>query len=339
MSTELTTGPRTLFVPPGGVTGQVLAKASNDDYDDHWVDPVVTPGEGGVVSVNGDPGPAVVIDKSGVGLGNVDNTSDANKPLSNATTLALADKAPINSPTFTGTVSGVSKTMVGLGNVDNTADTAKPVSTAQQTALNLKANLDGPTFTGTVGGITKAMVGLGNVDNTSDVNKPISILTQVELNKKGNVLGFGDEAAMLAVASAKVGDYFLRTDTTPEEIWFVRNASDLTEINNWTGPRVITGESAGALPEFNAVRSFNGGERVRITSTGVVRAFQTGLYRLICLTAGTIKLWDNGVASGDAIVDTTAMTAGQVIELGQISTNGVFATVTSGTYNLVDTGA
>ena len=63
---------------------------------------------------------------------------------------SLAAKAPLASPTFTGTVSGITKTMVGLENVDNTADTAKPVSTAQQTALDLKANIASPTFTGTV---------------------------------------------------------------------------------------------------------------------------------------------------------------------------------------------
>jgi len=49
-------------------------------------------------------------------------------------TTALAAKAPLASPTFTGTVSGVTKGMVGLGNVDNTADASKPVSTAQAAA-------------------------------------------------------------------------------------------------------------------------------------------------------------------------------------------------------------
>jgi hypothetical protein len=48
---------------------------------------------------------------------------------------ALGLKAPLASPTFTGTVSGVTKSMVGLGSVDNTADTAKPVSTAQASAI------------------------------------------------------------------------------------------------------------------------------------------------------------------------------------------------------------
>lgn len=39
-------------------------------------------------------------------------------------------KANINSPTFTGTVSGITKAMVGLGSVDNTADSAKSVNFA-----------------------------------------------------------------------------------------------------------------------------------------------------------------------------------------------------------------
>jgi hypothetical protein len=60
----------------------------------------------------------------------------------------LALKAPIESPTFTGTVSGITKAMVGLANADNTSDANKPVSTLTQTALNLKAPLESPTFTG-----------------------------------------------------------------------------------------------------------------------------------------------------------------------------------------------
>jgi len=99
------------------------------------------------------------ITKSDVGLANVDNTTDANKPVSTATQTALdlklasataattyetitnvALKAPINNPTFTGTVAGITATMVGLGNVDNTSDANKPVSTATQTALDLKVD-------------------------------------------------------------------------------------------------------------------------------------------------------------------------------------------------------
>jgi hypothetical protein len=60
------------------------------------------------------------------------------------------DKADLESPTFTGTVSGVTSSMVGLGSVDNTSDADKPVSTAQQAALDTKLNLAGGTMTGKI---------------------------------------------------------------------------------------------------------------------------------------------------------------------------------------------
>ena len=85
-----------------------------------------------------------------VGLGSVDNTTDAKKPISTATQNALTLKAPLVDPSFSGTVSGISAAMVGLGSVNNTSDAAKPISTAAQAALNLKAPLAGPIFTGTL---------------------------------------------------------------------------------------------------------------------------------------------------------------------------------------------
>ena len=56
-----------------------------------------------------------------------------NAKLDSAT--AASTYAPIESPTFTGTVSGVTKGHVGLGDVDNTSDVNKPVSTAQASAI------------------------------------------------------------------------------------------------------------------------------------------------------------------------------------------------------------
>jgi len=121
-----------------------------------------------------------------IDLGNVDNTADIDKPISNATQAALNLKANANNAVFTGTTTGITKDMVGLDKVDNTSDEDKPVSTATQSALDLKAPINNPTFTGTVGGINKSMVGLGNVDNTSDANKPVSTATQTALNAKAN---------------------------------------------------------------------------------------------------------------------------------------------------------
>jgi hypothetical protein len=98
-----------------------------------------------------------------------------------------AGYATLDSPTFTGTVSGITATMIGLGSVNNTSDTAKPVSTAQQTALDLKADIASPTFTGNVSGITKTMVGLNLVDNTADTEKPVSTAQQTAIDLKANI--------------------------------------------------------------------------------------------------------------------------------------------------------
>ena len=97
-----------------------------------------------VASVNGYTG-NVVLDSEDVGLGNVDNTSDANKPVSTATQTALDGKedtitAGTTSQYWRGdkTFQTLDKSAVGLGNADNTSDANKPVSTATQTALDLK---------------------------------------------------------------------------------------------------------------------------------------------------------------------------------------------------------
>lgn len=78
---------------------------------------------------------------------------------------ASSTYAPIASPTFTGTVGGITKSMVGLGNVDNTTDANKPVSTATQTALNAK--LDSSAFT--YAGITiPVYTAVGDLPSASD---------------------------------------------------------------------------------------------------------------------------------------------------------------------------
>lgn len=151
---------------------------------------------GNVTSVAGRQG-AVVLTKSDVGLANVDNTSDASKPVSTAQQTAINAKentlpAGTASQYLRGdkTMQTLDKTAVGLANVDNTSDANKPVSSATQTALNAKAPTASPTFTGTVtlpattNGLAKGNVGLGNVDNTSDAAKPISTATQTALDGK-----------------------------------------------------------------------------------------------------------------------------------------------------------
>jgi uncharacterized protein (TIGR02145 family) len=191
------------------------------------------------------------------------NIADTSNMLANYRS-ALNVKAPINNPTFTGTVSGVDKNMVGLGSVDNTSDANKPVSTATQTALNGKENTISSGTTGqyyrgdkTFQTLDKSVVGLGNVDNTSDANKPVSTATQTALNLKVNI---ADTANMLT-------PYLRKLDT----------ASLSNRINNAGLP--TTGNSTGNLLYWN------GSAWVRL-STG-------SFGQILKISAGGIPVWGN----------------------------------------------
>jgi hypothetical protein len=96
------------------------------------------------------------ITKSDVGLGNVDNISDIDKPISTLVQSALDEKQDdLVSGANIKTIEGQS--ILGSGNID----------------------------------ITKSDVGLGNVDNTSDIDKPISMFVQTALDGKQNELVSG----------------------------------------------------------------------------------------------------------------------------------------------------
>lgn len=132
------------------------------------------------------------VTKSDVGLSNVDNTSDSNKPVSTAQANAIgAVQADLDiHMADTSNPHSVTKDQVGLDNVDNTSDANKPVSTAQATAIGVvQTNLDDhEADTSNPHAVTKAQVGLGDVDNTSDLNKPISSATQAALNGKADLV-------------------------------------------------------------------------------------------------------------------------------------------------------
>ena len=144
----------------------------------------------------------IIVNKSTVGLGNVNNTSDNDKPVSFAQASAIADAKQAGTTAQANLDAhidnkenphDVTKAQVGLSDVDNTSDENKPVSMLQAIAIadakkagtdaqaNLTAHINNKENPHEV---TKAQVGLGNVNNTSDANKPISTATQNALNEK-----------------------------------------------------------------------------------------------------------------------------------------------------------
>jgi hypothetical protein len=154
-----------------------------------------------VQSVAGRTG-TVTLAKADVGLGNVDNTSDANKPVSTAQ--AAAD-------------TGVQSFAVQRSNHTGTqtASTISDFATAAATAAPVQS------VAGLTGAVTlaKADVGLSNVDNTSDANKPVSTATQTALDAKVGSVTTGITGAdaitnMVSLTQAEYDDIGTKSATT-----------------------------------------------------------------------------------------------------------------------------
>lgn len=255
--------------------------------------------------------------KTQVGLSNVDNTSDANKPISSAMQTALNLKeSTANKGIASGYASldsgikipivqlptGSSSTTVTIGNDSRLSDARTPLShthtesevTNLVTDLASKAPLASPTFTGTVSGITKAMVGLGSVDNTADTSKPVSTAQQSALDAKAALSHTHNTSDINAgtMATARLGSgtanstTFLRGDQTwatpaggggglgytlPLVAGVINPAND-SEVNYW-------GSFSAKSPDVTANR-----ERVYIPKAGTIKGVNVVMY---AGTAGT----------------------------------------------------
>lgn len=170
--------------------------------------------------------------KVSIGLGNVDNTSDANKPLSTAAITALANKQDILTPganitiengvisstgggggsatvtwdgiigkpsTFTPATHGHAKADVGLSNVDNTSDLSKPISNAVATALTGKVG------TSSLG----AASGVATLDSSGKLNtSQIPAIVAGAVNYQGTWNATTNNPAIPVASSANKGFYF-----------------------------------------------------------------------------------------------------------------------------------
>lgn len=169
------------------------------------------------------------------GLATKTNTGHTHT-IANITSLqtTLDEKAPLASPTFTGTVSGITKGMVGLGNVDNTTDLLKPISTATQNALNGKAE---SVHTHTIADVT-------NLQASLDAKATDSTLVHLTGNETiGGTKTFS--SAPRLTPSSTAGYAWLATDTAGNGAWSaVVNAPEGTVP--WAN---ITGRPTTFTPE------------------------------------------------------------------------------------------
>ena len=225
-----------------------------------------------------------------------------------ATTTSLNLKAPIASPTFTGTVSGITATMVGLGNVDNTADTAKPVSTAQQTALNLKADLAGSS--------TQDF-------NAKVINTSGSILpTTTQLYDLGSPTQrfkalYVDEAH-LAVATLYLGDTAI-LGTTSQTINIHADVNQSLDIRtSGTGATTLVSATGVTVSTtgLNADVYMNAagvGANVRIGATNELQVSAAGAAFTCPVTLQSATITNNLTVSGNLIVNGTKSTINSTV--------------------------
>lgn len=196
---------------------------------------------------------------------------------------ADATKAPIASPTFTGTVSGITKVMVGLGSVDNTSDTNKPISTATQTALDTKqATLVSGTSIKTING--NSLLGSGDIvisggGSTAPLEFNTTDLT-VWNNGKSNI-----------ITNTSFGDGALKNNTSG-----FKN----TSVGYQSLMGVTTGQQNTSLGYY-ALRANNGDWNVAIGSeslkSNTTGSYNVGISGLSYNTLGSYNIGINGLSS------------------------------------------
>ena len=173
-----------------------------------------------------------------VGLGNVNNTSDASKPISTATQTALDLKAAASA----------------ISNINNTSDLAKPISTATQAALDLKA----------------AASAISNINNTSDLAKPISTATQAALDLKAAASHTQAASTITGLAAVATSGVYTDLSGRPSlaAVATTGSASDLT-IGTLPAERIpATAVTAGSYGSASLVPVLTVGADGRITTAG-----------------------------------------------------------------------
>ena len=143
--------------------------------------------------------------RTNIGLGNVDNTSDADKPVSTAQQTALDAKLSVISNLADLSNFPVARSNLGLGSVDNTSDADKPVSTAQQAAIDA---VDEKTLEWVVAGATpqSAVAGQGYFVDTSSAAYTVNLPTTPSAGDTVGVSDFKGNAATNNITVARNGE-------------------------------------------------------------------------------------------------------------------------------------
>ena len=195
------------------------------------------------------------VTKTQIGLGNVDNTSDKDKPISDATQEALNE--------INGNIGAIVEVFDAqqqkIDSIDHTlGDTSNKINTHTDNKSNPH-------------NVTAAQVGLGNVNNTSDANKPVSTAQQAALDLKANktdtytkaevdakvssvyrFMGSVANQAALPTTGQVIGDTYNAEDTGANYAWNGTSWDKLSETIDLT-PYLTKGEASTTYATIAAV--------------------------------------------------------------------------------------
>jgi len=194
--------------------------------------------------------------------------------------------APLASPTFTGTVSGITKSMVGLGNVDNTSDANKPVSTATQTALNGKQNT-----------LTNPVTGTGTT-NTLPLFTGSSTLGNSVVQQSSNNIGINTTPfASLTLAQGKNIMLDASSNNIPRILFYESNARNENDVQ--FGAKIQYNSQSDRL-EFIMRDSFSAdpsGDELAISITR--QTGNTTIHKDLTVTGNITEAGNNVLTSAD----------------------------------------
>ena len=234
---------------------------------------------------------------SQVGLGNVDNTSDANKPVSTAQQTAI--DAKVSDTAYNASSWDDVTTIAPSKNAirDKIESLASSIVTDHTALSNIGTNTHVQIDTHIVNtsnphSVTATQVGLGNVDNTSDLNKPVSTATQIALDLKV------DENAPITGAT--------KTKITYDTKGLVTSGADATtaDITDSSNKRYVTDAQLTVIGNTSGT---NTGDQ-DLSSYATTAASQSYADGKVSDTAYNASSWDNvtGIApSKNAVRDQT----------------------------------
>ena len=248
------------------------------------------------------------ITKTDVGLANVDNTTDANKPVSTATQTELNLKANLSGATFTGAVSGTDLTLSGNLTVNGTTTNINSTNLVVEDKNIVLADVTSPTdTTADGGGITLK----GATDKTLNwVDATDAWTSSEDFNL---VTGKAYEIAGTSVLSATTlgsgvtGSSLTSVGTITSGTW---NGTTIAIANGGTGATTASDAAAALLP----AQTSNSGKYLTTDGSGT-------------LSWGTVTgysaptLGSTSVASGATVTTIEGLTLSGATLTGTLTAN------------------